>query len=216
MNLRIQCWVSDDLNCYCEAWKILFLNYKSYLNPLFDIEFGWRIRILAPIPEIIFFLPFFLLYSLKKVVKVWSQNCLGAAYCLPGWWRWISLKAPSSWSATERFWHSPGKGEKGTWWPVCKMERSTELQTLWITITLEKFQWSNCVFFQVPSIASVLVAAYCWILQLLNSILIFMHLNNIIGTTEQSTWNCKARINCAETFPNFFFTRNIRGIKAIA
>lgn len=38
MNLCTQCWVSDDLNWYWEAQKTLLLNYKSYLNSLFDIE----------------------------------------------------------------------------------------------------------------------------------------------------------------------------------
>lgn len=100
MSLCIQYWVSDDLNWYCKAQKILLLNCKSYLNSLFDIEFGWRIWFWAPIPEIIFFLPFFLLSSLKKAVQVWSWNWLGETYCLPNWWKWISLKAPGvPWNA---------------------------------------------------------------------------------------------------------------------
>lgn len=103
MNLCIQCWVSDDLKWYCETQKTLLFNHKSYLNSLFDIEF--RIWIWAPIPEIIFFLPFFLLSSLKKAVKVRSWKWLGTTFCLPGWRRWISLKALSSWSSTKHFWH---------------------------------------------------------------------------------------------------------------
>lgn len=93
---------------------------------------GQRICIWAPIQEVIFFLPFFLLSSLKKAVKVWSLNWLGTTHCLPDCWRW------SFWSAIEWFWHSPGKGEKGTWWPVCKMERSLEHETLHSNLELQR------------------------------------------------------------------------------